>query len=68
MDPPVPHARTHARTDRHIVLTRVGYVSGLHLLVLVLIVTCIFVVGKVWCYWSVGRSHVVVLSVLLLED
>jgi hypothetical protein len=61
---PVPHARTH----RHTVLARVAYVSGPYLLVLVPIVPCKSVVCKVWYYWSMGISHIVVLSVMLLED
>jgi len=58
------HARTHTR---HTVLTRVAHVSGSHLLVLVPIVPCKFVVCEVWYYWSVGISHIL-LYVLLLED
>jgi len=61
VDPPVPLARTH----RHTVLTRVAYVSGLHLLVLMPIVPCKFVVYEVWYCWSVGISRIVV---LLLGD
>jgi len=42
VDPPLPHARTHAR--RHTVLTRVSHVSRPHVLVLVRVVPCKFVV------------------------